>query len=234
MGVVFLFAFMWGYKKDQIYSMINNPTSNPAKEQSSPGRKGDTAASQEKPGLPQVSSQNLEKLPALLPQTRGTRSPVAGSPVKSLGPNSGNPLATGKQYLPQANPYSNLSKQLKPVDNQASFKEAFGSIKRNSISQKELMKKNAYFRKLSKDLEEMQGDKPAQDTSTSSDKSIEVENEIGADPSESQELDSNEVGSQQSADIDEDEEFLSEEQDTEESIIDDLDSLIDDADGQLE
>ena len=240
MGVVFLFAFLWGYKKDQIYLMMSARSLAPIQQQSSiEPVDGKNQESKSTPKLPEIAKQNINKLPTLTsPQgykiSNIANRAVGGKPASVVSQGAGNPLATGKNYLPPSNPYSNLSKQISPTKNQASFKEAFGSIKRDSISQKELMKKNAYFRKLSKDLEKMQGDKPSADSAKSADstedKSIDESQDSQAIVAGAEQG----AATEQNGDIDLEEDFIDGQVDTEEALIDDLDSLIDDTEAGLE
>lgn len=222
MGVVLFCAFIWGYKKDQLHTLLNSRTNTVNPEVEIP--------------LSSVSKPSTSKIKGFAPPITSTTTTQRANRATTTAPDTSPQTVPARAkpatntYLPPANPYANLSKQLKQPSEKAkaSFREAFGSINRNSISQKELMKKNAYFRKLSQDLETLQGGKPVAGAQSNTTKPIEDESpQETLEPLEAKKA---ETTSNINNEMDEDfptQDDINSEDTQEDAILDELDDLID-------
>lgn len=147
-SIVLFVSFLWGYKREMFSGAISNP---PKSQPLTPTEPAQVAKPSAVPTgiITQVANPTpVAKIPSIVvPKTVEEPESEPAPPV---------------EYTQPHNPYEELSRKLKEqqANNTESMAETFGSIRRDKIDEAQALQKNAYFRKLSEQLKELQGQAP--------------------------------------------------------------------------
>ena len=135
-STVVLLAFLWGYKKDALHGTFTSRSPEPA------------PVEEAKPLHAPVAAPAVAKQLSIPAAAKPYAPPQMAKPVQ--------PTQGQKPFTPPANPYANLAS--KYGKKHTSMAETFEAIRRNSVDQKQVIQKNAYFRKLSEQLKQLRGE----------------------------------------------------------------------------
>ncbi len=130
-SAIVLVAFVWGYKKDAMHDALASRAPQPIEEA--------PVAPLATP--PTVAAPSVYR-PAVVPNMKPPVTTKQAAPAPA--------------FTPPKNPYADLAQ--KYGRKSPSMAETFDAIRRDSVDQKQIIQKNAYFRKLSEQLKQLRGE----------------------------------------------------------------------------